>query len=111
MLGLGDDRPLTLLQPCPWCRSALVVHAAHALGPHVECTGRIDVCEAPCTTWVQGRPMWRWNDLAALGQALDAPMQQDGPALVDDAERGRRAPHLTTAEQDRMRAELTPGAA
>ncbi|MYW03480.1 hypothetical protein [Streptomyces sp. SID3343] len=110
VLGLGDERPLRLLQPCPWCGSPLLVHAAHELGPHVECTGTVKVCEAPATTWIQGRPMWRWDDLAALGRALThgAPPATRDP-LVDAAEVGRRGTGLTQAEQDRLYAELNTG--
>ncbi|WP_406298079.1 hypothetical protein OG948_21340 [Embleya sp. NBC_00888] len=108
VLGVGDGRPLRLLQQCPWCGSGLVVHAVHPLGPHVECTGTVEPCEAPSTTWIRGRPMWRWDDLARLGRALDAPTQADRPPLLDAAELGRRAPRLTNADRDRIRAELSP---
>ncbi|MFE3197178.1 hypothetical protein [Embleya sp. NPDC059237] len=111
VLGFGDERPLRLLQPCPWCGSVLMMRPVHPLGPHVECTGRRVICRAPSSTWIQGRPMWRWDDLADLGRALDAPPRADRAELVTDAELAGRAPGLTEAERDRLRAELTPDAA
>ncbi|OPC81824.1 hypothetical protein B4N89_13545 [Embleya scabrispora] len=111
VLGLGDARPIRLLQPCPWCGSVLMARPAHPLGPHIECTGRRVICKAPSSTWIQGRPMWRWDDLADLGRALDAPLRADRPELVTDVELAGRAPGLTEGERDRLYDELTPGAA
>lgn len=66
-----DERTITLSQPCPWCGGALRVRAVSDLGPHVTCTGGTP-CDAPSSTLLRGRPLWRWEHLDRLGAALRA---------------------------------------
>lgn len=85
-----DERPVTLLQPCPWCGGRLRVNAVHRVGPHVLCLGERE-CDAPASTWLYGRPLWRWDDLDRLGWHLDTPSRPERPTYVNGAERHARS--------------------
>ncbi|MCF2531734.1 hypothetical protein [Yinghuangia soli] len=67
-----DERPVTLLQPCPWCGGPLTVHAVTPVGPHVLCSGDAP-CDAVSSTWLYGRPLWHLDDLGRLGALLHVP--------------------------------------
>ncbi|WP_425829335.1 hypothetical protein [Streptomyces fractus] len=78
---LGIDQRSTPIpdRPCPWCTGQLVLHQPDPDEPPTITCDTGPSCTAPVITDERGRRTWRWRDLPALAEALEAGERRAAP--------------------------------